>query len=82
MDFPTLWDFLHRYEAGPELTCMSVLVSDDPTGGDLGMMLEHTHFFRRDGSEAGHFEEGVTKEDMKYVGYFTPAASVIKVNKS
>ncbi len=80
MSLPDTLKWLHRYEAGPELTCMSFVLSEDPTGGDMDIFLEHSHFFRRDGSQAGHFEEGITKEEMKYVGYFSPAGSVVKVN--
>ena len=35
LDFPTLLSSLHRFEAGPELTCLSVILSADPTGGAM-----------------------------------------------
>ena len=71
---------MHRYEAGPELTCCSVILSADPTGGAMLNRTEHAHFFRRDGTQGGDFEEGVTKEEMHYIGYYTPAGSVYKLN--
>lgn len=71
---------LHRFEAGPDLTCCSVILSADPTGGDMLTLPQHAHFFRRDGTEGGHFEEGVTKDDMHYIGYYTLASSLYRLN--
>lgn len=75
-----LLEGLHRYECGPELTTMSVILSGDPACGAMIMLPTHAHFFRRDGTQGGHFEEGVTKDEMHYIGYYTPAGSVYKLN--
>lgn len=81
VDLPTLIENIQFFEAGPELTCISFILSGDPTGGAMINLPQHTHFFRQDGTEGGHFEEGISKEEIHYVGYFTPAGSVYKLNK-
>ncbi len=76
-----LMNKLPVYEAGPDLTCVGLIVSGDPTEGKFGTFQQHWHFFKPDGTEGGHFEEGVTKEEMKYVGFFTLASTYCTVNQ-
>lgn len=45
-------------------------------------MCDHTHFFKRDGKEAGHYEHDTTPETIKYVGYYTMATKIYKLNDS
>ncbi len=76
-------DFLRYYQGmGPDLTCMSVLWTGDPTGGSLHLRPtgEHTHFFSTAGrSEAGHYHFDVTPDTIHYIGYFHPAGHVARV---
>ena len=76
-------DFLQFYEGmGPDLTCMSVLWTGDPSGGDLNLRPsgEHTHFFSTIGRpEAGHYHHDVTPETIHYIGYFHPAGFVVRI---
>ena len=77
-------DFLKFYEGmGPDLMCMSVLWTGDPTGGDLHLRgsHEHTHFFNTAGrAEGGHYHYDVTPESIAYTGYFHLAERVVRVN--
>ena len=76
-------DFLEFYEGmGPGLTCMSVLWTGDPTGGELNLRPtgEHTHFFSVAGrQEAGHYHGDVTPDSIHCLGYFHPAGQVFRV---
>lgn len=75
-------DFLQFYEMGPNLLCFSVLWTGDPTGSDLCLRPsgEHTHFYATDGKrEAGHYHGDVSPDDVAYIGYFHPAATVFRI---
>ena len=80
----TRQDFLQFYEGmGPDLFCMSVLWTGDPTGGGLHLRPshEHTHFFSTAGrSEGGHYHYDVTPDRIAYTGYFHLAERVVRVN--
>ncbi len=80
----TRQDFLQFYEGmGPDLMCMSVLWTGDPTGGDLHLRPshEHTHFFSTAGrQEAGHYHHDVTPDTIAYTGYFHTAQQIVRVN--
>ena len=80
LERPALRKLLHCFETGPGLTCCSSILSGDPTGGDLLTLPQHAHFFSRDGSVGGHFEEGVTRDEMHYIGYYAVASSVYRLN--
>ena len=75
--------FLQFYEGmGPDLTCMSVLWTGDPTNSALHLRPtgEHTHFFSSKGrAEAGHYHHDVSPETIHYKGYFCPAEQVARV---
>ena len=76
-------DFLQYYDGmGPDLFCMSVLWTGDPTGGALHLRStgEHTHFFSTAGrAEAGHYHFDVDPESIHCRGYFQLAERVIRV---
>ena len=80
----TRQDFLKFYDGmGPDLMCMSVLWTGDPTGGELHLRSshEHTHFFSTAGrAEGGHYHYDVTPETIAYTGYFHLAERVVRVN--
>lgn len=42
-------EWLKFYESDGNLTCLSTLITGDPTGNNLNLRLEHTHFFSQDG---------------------------------
>ena len=76
-------DFLQFYDGmGPDLFCMSVLWTGDPTGGALNLRPtgEHTHFFNTAGrAEAGHYHFDVDPESIHCRGYFQLAERVVRV---
>ena len=49
IDGPEVDEWLRFYQMGPQLTCLSVFLTDDPTKGKMNLRLEHTHFFSRVG---------------------------------
>ena len=76
-------DFLQSYEhMGPELLCLSVFWTGDPSGGQMHLRPtgEHTHFFHLDGrSEAGHYHYDVSPETIRYTGYFNTAVELVRI---
>lgn len=76
-------DFLQFYDGmGPDLMCMAVLWTGDPTGGALHLRPtgEHTHFFSPCGrAEAGHYHYDVDPEAIHYRGYFQLAERVVRI---
>lgn len=84
-DGPEVEDWLKFFPMGPDLTCLSVFLTGDPTKGTsrphgLDLRLEHTHFFSQGSKkEGGHYHFDTTPEDVEYVGYFLPAPSVYRI---
>lgn len=76
-------DFLQFYEhMGPDLLCLAVFWTGDPTGGRLHLREsgEHTHFFHMgDFNEAGHYHYDVSPDTIRYTGYFNVAAELVRV---
>jgi len=84
VDGPEVEEWLHFYEMGPDLTCLSVFLTGDPTiapsnPNGLDLRLEHTHFFSQKTNEGGHYHFDTTPDDVEYVGYFLPAPNVYRV---
>ena len=73
-------EWLNKYTHEGPISGLSCVLSDDPTGTDMHLMCDHTHFFKRDGNEAGHYEHDTTPETIKYVGYYTMATKIFKLN--
>ena len=82
--------FLQFYEGqtamGPDLICLSVLWSKDPTGGAMHLRPsgEHTHFFSlSDKKEAGHYHGDDSSfephEEIEYEGYFVCAENIARI---
>lgn len=69
-------DFLQFYEGmAPDLTCMFVLWTGDPTNGALHRRPtgEHTHLFSTKGrAEVGHCHHDVSPKTILDKGYFHP----------
>ena len=76
-------DFLQFYEhMGPELLCLAVFWTGDPTGGKLHLREsgEHTHFFHMgELNQAGHYHYDVSPETIRYTGYFNVAAELVRM---
>ena len=76
-------DFLQFYEhMGPDLLCLAVFWTGDPTGGQLHLREsgEHTHFFHMgDLNQAGHYHYDVSPDTIRYTGYFNVAAELVRV---
>ncbi len=75
-------DFLQFYEhMGPDLLCLAVFWSGDPTGGKLHLREsgEHTHFFHiGDLNQAGHYHYDVSPDTIRYTGYFNVAVELVR----
>ena len=76
-------DFLQFYEhMGPDLLCLAVLWTGDPTGGALHLREsgEHTHFFHLgDLNQAGHYHYDVSPDTIRYTGYFNVAGELVRI---
>ena len=76
-------DFLQFYEhMGPDLLCLAVFWTGDPTGGQLHLRAsgEHTHFFHMgELNQAGHYHYDVSPETIRYTGYFNIAAELARI---
>ena len=76
-------DFLQFYEhMGPDLLCLAVIWTGDPTGGRLHLRAsgEHTHFFHLgDRNQAGHYHYDLSPETIRYTGYFNIAAELVRI---
>lgn len=70
--------WLKFYDMKPPLICVGVLISYDP-GYDL--RLEHFHGFGDDGKHGGHYEWDVTPNEMEYLGYFTVAETLYRIDR-
>jgi len=75
-------EILEFYEVGPKLTCLSIIVSGDPTGGCLNVRQEHTHFFSFNGKEGGHYHTSTTPEEIEYEGYFNLASKYFRIDNA
>ncbi|XP_048349109.1 ester hydrolase C11orf54 homolog [Sphaerodactylus townsendi] len=69
--------WLKFFEMKAPLICQPVLVSRDP-GFDL--RLEHTHCFSHHG-DGGHYHTDTTPETVEYLGYFTPAEYLFRIDR-
>lgn len=73
-------DWLKYYQIGPNLVFLSTMITGDPTGGDMHLRLEHTHFFScKKPITGGHYHYDTTPSIVKYVGYFLPAETIIRI---
>ena len=76
-------DFLQFYEhMGPDLLCLAVFWTGDPTGGKLHLREsgEHTHFFHMgELNQAGHYHYDVSPDTIRYTGYFNVAAELVRI---
>lgn len=73
-------DWLKYYQVGPDLVFLTTMITGDPSGGDMHLRLEHTHFFScKKPVIGGHYHHDTTPAIVKYTGYFMPAETVIRI---
>jgi len=56
---------------------MATFISKDP---DLDLRVEHTHGYSTVNQTGGHYHYDVTPETIEYVGYFTPAQKIYRID--
>jgi hypothetical protein len=64
-------DWLKYYDVGPGATYLSTLLTCDPTGADMNLRLEHTHFFNRSTGDGGHYHY---VRPLNMIGFFNSNA--------
>jgi len=70
-------NWLEFYNVPAPLVCLSEFVSTDP---GLDLRVEHTHCFS-DHGEGGHYHEDTTPQEAEYLGYFTPAEYLYRIDQ-
>ncbi|KAK3736255.1 hypothetical protein QZH41_008082 [Actinostola sp. cb2023] len=70
-------NWLVFYEMTSPLVCVGVFESHDP---GLDLRVEHFHGYGNHG-EGGHYHYDTTPDDVQYVGYFTPAEKLYRMDK-
>ena len=65
---------------GGEVVCLPFVITNDPTGGNMSCMMDHTHYFRKGALDEADHDEEVNGEEMQYEGYFSLASSFFKIN--
>ncbi|XP_078081114.1 ester hydrolase C11orf54 homolog isoform X3 [Mustelus asterias] len=70
-------NWLKFFDMSAPLICQSVYVSRDP-GFDL--RVEHTHCFSHHG-EGGHYHYDTTPDTVEYLGYFSPAEHLYRIDR-
>lgn len=56
---------------------MATFISKDP---ELDLRVEHTHGYSTVNQTGGHYHYDVTPESIEYVGYFTPAQRIVRID--
>ncbi len=80
-DYEDIDDWLTKFEMGPGLVGLAVLLSADPTPEKhLVKMEQHCHFHSLDGKQGGHYRKDITPSEIKYTGYFALAGKVVDIN--
>eukprot|EP00759_Apiculatamorpha_spiralis_P042562 PhF_6_TR40530/c0_g1_i2/m.60718 len=67
------------FETRKTLICLPVLLSSDGGRGDLGLRLEHTHFYSEDKQLSGHYHFDMS-DHVSAEGFYSFAKEVIKVD--
>lgn len=57
--------------------CLSVFLSRDTS--NMGLRLEHTHFYSQHG-DGGHYHFDTTPKEVEYEAYLVPAEEVFRIN--
>jgi len=70
-------EWLKFYEMKAPLVCISVFISNDRD--NLGLRLEHTHFYSAHG-DGGHYHFDTTPLEVEYEAYFVPCQEVYRLN--
>jgi len=70
-------EWLQFYEMKAPLICLSVFISNDKQ--NLGLRLEHTHFYSAHG-DGGHYHFDTTPSEVEYEGYFVTCEAAYRLN--
>ncbi|XP_032236161.1 ester hydrolase C11orf54 homolog isoform X2 [Nematostella vectensis] len=70
-------NWLKFYDMSAPLVCLGVLESYDP---GLDLRVEHFHGYNNHG-EGGHYHYDTTPNEVEYVGYFTPAERLYRMDR-
>jgi len=70
-------EWLQFYEMKAPLICLSVFISNDKQ--NLGLRLEHTHFYSAHG-DGGHYHFDTTPSEVEYEGYFVICEAAYRLN--
>jgi len=57
---------------------MATFISRDP---GLDLRIEHTHGYSVTNGTGGHYHHDVTPDDIEYLGYFSPAEKIYRIDK-
>lgn len=79
------WLTYHDFSSSGKdpIVCLTVMHSADPDK-TLGLRMEHTHCFTKDGSDRGghyHYDLDEADEDVEYEAYFNTAKVVYRIDK-
>lgn len=70
--------WLKYFEVEAPIVCLSVFHSCDP---GLELRMEHTHCFKADGGDGGHYHDDTTPEDVEYEAYFNVAEVLYRIDR-
>ena len=71
-------NWLKFYHFKAPFVNMATFISKDP---GLDLRIEHTHGYSTVNGTGGHYHHDVTPEEIEYVGYFSPAATIYRIDK-
>ncbi|KAF7271653.1 ester hydrolase C11orf54 homolog isoform X2 [Rhynchophorus ferrugineus] len=71
-------NWLKFYEMSAPLIAVGTFTSNG--GGDLDLRVQHFHSFSTHG-EAGHYHYDTTPDNVEYLGYFSVAEEIIRIDK-
>jgi len=76
-------DWLNYFEVGPNLICLTTVLTGDPCKENLSLRFEHTHFFSvKDERLGGHYHNDTTPSKVKYSGYFYPVQKLFRIRNA
>uniref|UniRef100_H2YBD9 DUF1907 domain-containing protein n=1 Tax=Ciona savignyi TaxID=51511 RepID=H2YBD9_CIOSA len=71
-------NWLRFYEVNAPFTCLSTFITEDC---GLDLRLEHTHGYNITNGVGGHYHYDTTPEEVEYLGYFSPAEFIFRVDR-
>nr|XP_002131943.1 ester hydrolase C11orf54 homolog [Ciona intestinalis] len=71
-------NWLKFYEVTSPFMCLSTFITEDC---GLDLRVEHTHGYNANSGVGGHYHYDVTPDEVEYIGYFTPAEFIYRVDR-